>query len=116
MNRPLRLLYRNEMLEHHDQILSLRTRFWRWLCLYGFRHWTTTNRGRPVGIPGERDPQFPCTAYTPRPRQVGEDAHCDHPDGHYLCSGCAENRLLITINTRPSTITIPRKAEEPVCS
>lgn len=41
----------------------------------------------PTGIPGHRDPENVCTAFSPRPREVGDMATCDS-DGHYLCDEC----------------------------
>lgn len=40
-----------------------------------------------VGIPGMRDPEFPCAAFMPGPRP--ESGTCD-TDGHYLCLECRE--------------------------
>lgn len=96
---PLRIQLRNEMLMNRNEVLTLWTRLWRALCLYSFRHWRTSYRGRPVGIPGERDPLFPCSAYTPRAAFAGEHPLCVYPDNHYLCDHCCENA---TRKTPPS--------------
>jgi hypothetical protein len=72
-------------------------RFWKWLTLYAYRRWSRLdgparlNDGttrKPVGVPGNRDPDHPCESYAPRPRQTG-DWHDCLSDGHYLCAGCA---------------------------
>lgn len=43
----------------------------------------------PVGVPGQRDPEFPCCDFTPgKPHEYG---HC-YGDGHYLCEECGEMR------------------------
>ena len=91
MNRPLRIHFRNEMLQHRNESISLQTRFWRWLCLNSFSRWSAGAHGRPIGVPGERDPLFPCTAYNPRPRVPEATPRCVYPDGHYLCERCTEH-------------------------
>jgi len=53
---PLRIKFRNEMLEHHDDSLSLTARIWRAIALFAFRHWRNGYRGHPIGLPGLRDP------------------------------------------------------------
>lgn len=48
-----------------------------------------------VGMPGVRDPDFPCDAYRPTPDAdllglrvtAAGDGDCAS-DGHYLCGGC----------------------------
>ena len=42
---------------------------------------------KPVGVPGNRDPESPCSAFEPRPRKLGDFDDCQS-DGHYLCSEC----------------------------
>lgn len=87
----LRIQFRNDMLQHQEQHLSLRTRIWRAVCLYAFKKWGHAYKGHPIGVPGERDPLFPCSAYQPRPRNDGNASLCE-TDYHYLCHNCAENR------------------------
>lgn len=65
-------------------------RFWKWVTLFAYRRWS---RGevpgrKPVGVPGNRDPDHPCDMYAPRERLPGEWADC-MTDGHYLCGECA---------------------------
>lgn len=43
----------------------------------------------PVGIPGERDPEFPCTEFTPGPVDTGSNCV---GDGHDLCNECMHFR------------------------
>ena len=92
--------FRNEMLEYRSESISLQAMFWRWLCLFAFRRWKTEFRGNPVGVPGERDPRFPCQSYMPRPRATHDMPHCRFPDGHYLCWTCTANAQL----TNPGTL------------
>jgi hypothetical protein len=64
-------------------------RFWRWLALFAFRRWSAGQPpGRkPVGVPGNRDPDHRCDSYAPRKLLPGEWADCQS-DGHYLCREC----------------------------
>lgn len=39
----------------------------------------------PDGVPGERDPEAPCSEFQSGDRDV--DADCE-TDGHYLCADC----------------------------
>jgi hypothetical protein len=55
--------------------------YWRYA-----RGMVASNR-RPVGVPGNRDPDSPCPAFEPRPRKLEDFADCE-TDGHYLCSEC----------------------------
>lgn len=77
-------------------------RFWTWLTR--FAYWRATrkddwrgNRGRrrfiPVGLPGNRDPENPCSFYDPIKRHPTvllpmEFGPCQ-TDGHYQCSDCS---------------------------
>ena len=88
---PLRIQFRNELLHYRDRHLSLRTRWWKAICLHAFAKWRTAYKGHPVGLPGERDPLFPCSAYQPRPSRTGEVGECE-TDQHYLCHHCVENK------------------------
>ena len=63
-------------------------KFWRWLALFAYRRWAIAEGRKPVGIPGNRDPQAPCESYAPRKRKFGDWSGC-MTDGHYLCRGCA---------------------------
>lgn len=108
MPRPsIRTQWRNQMLEHGADSCTVRTRFWRWLCLFAFRHWTTGSRGRPVGIPFERDPLMPCTGYNPRPPSAQIHGRCAFPDGHYLCDRCAERPVQILTIAAQSSLPLP---------
>jgi hypothetical protein len=73
--------------------LTLSTQgFWRWLMRWAYRHWALAEPVKPVGIPGHRDPENPCTAYAPRPARWNDWQDC-HTDGHYLCRGCAHRAV-----------------------
>jgi hypothetical protein len=61
--------------------------FWRWLALYAYRRWARPGTPKPVGIPGNRDPDNPCHAYEPRTWRFGDWKDC-RGDGHYLCHEC----------------------------
>jgi hypothetical protein len=61
--------------------------FWRWLALFAYRRWARPGEPKPVGIPGNRDPDHPCPSYEPRPRRWNDFADC-MTDGHYLCKEC----------------------------
>lgn len=55
------------------------------------KHCNATGR-RPVGVPGNRDPESPCTAFEPRKRKLGDFSDC-LTDGHYLCALCCHKQL-----------------------
>lgn len=110
MTTPIRISLRNEMLVNREEVLTLWTRFWRALCLYSYRHWRTSYRGRPVGVPGERDPFFPCSAYAPRPSYPGDQPICLYPDNHYLCDQCSANA---TRHRLPSHHQVPLSRTAP---
>jgi hypothetical protein len=61
--------------------------FWRAVALFAYRRWARPEGRRPVGIPGNRDPESQCDGYAPRMRDMG-DWSCAG-DGHYLCPSCA---------------------------
>lgn len=64
--------------------------FWPWLAKLAYRQWMkreAANGKKPVGIPGNRDPNNPCTAFEPRPVKQGDWGDCQ-TDGHYLCREC----------------------------
>lgn len=61
--------------------------FWRWIALFAYRRWATEGEPKPVGIPGNRDPESPCDVYAPRPRRWNDFADCQG-DGHFLCKEC----------------------------
>lgn len=94
-----RIAFRNHMLEDRHEAITLQTRFWRWLCLYAYRHWRNAYRGEPVGVPGIRDPLAICQAYRPKPLEPGMQPICQHPDGHYLCEQCSENQSHATLRS-----------------
>lgn len=52
---------------------------WKWMAI--------PEKKVPTGLPGIRDPQAPCSGYSPR-RPIGGDFNCIG-DGHYLCRECA---------------------------
>lgn len=64
--------------------------FWHAVAKFAYRRYirrSEDNGVRPVGIPGNRDPQNPCTAFVPS-RASGFRRDCEG-DGHYLCRECA---------------------------
>ena len=62
--------------------------FWKAVALFAYRRWAIPGEKKPVGIPGNRDPENPCSAYEPIPRHK-EPAWDDcQTDGHYLCAEC----------------------------
>jgi hypothetical protein len=64
--------------------------FWKKLSLFAYRRWRDGQGGdtcKPDGVPGNRDPDNPCTGYAPRKRQLGDWCDCA-TDGHYLCKEC----------------------------
>ncbi len=67
--------------------------FWKALALFAYRRWRRHEGAytkAPTGIPGHRDPDYPCNGYNPSAR-FRLDWRCDG-DGHYLCEGCAHWR------------------------
>ena len=64
-----------------------RREFWRAVALFGYRRWALPCETKPVGIPGNRDPDHTCCAFAPRSR-LGGDFPCQG-DAHWLCAECA---------------------------
>jgi hypothetical protein len=62
--------------------------FWLWLCRFSYKRIAGPTRKPPVGIPGMRDPNSPCEAFTPRQKYNDDWSDCQ-TDGHYLCRECA---------------------------
>ncbi len=65
--------------------------FWRRLALFAWRRWARAETHKPVGVPGNRDPESPCEAYSPRARKAGDWGACE-TDGHYLCQKCCHRK------------------------
>lgn len=65
--------------------------FWKWLHLFAYRRWVLPDLQKPVGVPGNRDPQAPCDFYAPRRKRDGDWDDCT-TDGHYLCEKCAHRK------------------------
>lgn len=65
--------------------------FWRAVALFAYRRWATPESQKPVGIPGNRDPDNPCPCYAPRPPQISDFRDCQ-TDGHSLCWECAHRK------------------------
>lgn len=61
--------------------------FWRWLTRFAYRRWAPDVGPKPVGVPGNRDPDAPCDGYAPRRWRPGDFQNCQ-TDGHYLCREC----------------------------
>ena len=64
--------------------------FWRWLCIFAYRRAGLTIKEKPTGLPFNRDPEDPCSAFEPRKTRLGEWSDCQ-TDGHYLCRECVHN-------------------------
>jgi hypothetical protein len=63
--------------------------FWVWLCRFAYRRIKVGMHKKPIGLPGNRDPENICEAYSPRrPLKSDFGADCE-TDGHYLCKECA---------------------------
>ena len=62
--------------------------FWKWLTLFAYARWSEGLPVKPVGVPGNRDPDYPCQAYNPRSPKWNDWGKCEG-DGHYLCHKCA---------------------------
>lgn len=60
---------------------------WRLIARFAYRRWCRMGDQHPTGIPGNRDPASPCTAYAPRSKISGDFEDC-LGDGHYLCREC----------------------------
>jgi hypothetical protein len=76
-------------------------RFWKWLAMVAYRQWSKgqPDRRMPDGVPGNRDPDNPCTAYAPRSWQMQDWRDCQ-TDGHYLCRGCCHRAKEVDEVTR----------------
>lgn len=68
--------------------LPWRVRLWRGVFRFAFRRMRLITPKMPLGVPHNRDPEHPCDAYEPRPRELGDWGSCQ-TDGHYLCNECA---------------------------
>ena len=68
------------------------------VALFAYRRWAkgSPDRRKPVGVPGNRDPEMPCASYSPRPHQLGDWNDCKG-DGHYECRNCCH------LDTRPDS-------------
>lgn len=66
---------------------ELRRSFWRATALFAYRRWARPAGSRPLGIPGNRDPEHPCSSYEPRKLLPGDWNDC-LTDGHFLCAEC----------------------------
>ena len=61
--------------------------WWLWLARFAYIRATKANGVKPTGIPYNRDPEFVCTGYEPRPKKLRDWRDCEG-DGHYLCMEC----------------------------
>ena len=66
-----------------------RRAFWRWLCRWTYLRWMAHEPNwrtkKPVGVPGNRDPEHPCTWFAPgKP----DGSNTCEGDGHYMCQEC----------------------------
>lgn len=65
--------------------------FWLSIMRFAYKRIKYNQDKMPIGIPGNRDPENPCTGYSPRKRLSGDyPAECE-TDGHYLCKECVFN-------------------------
>ncbi len=60
---------------------------WKVIALFAYRRWAIPGQKKPVGVPGNRDPDSPCTAYEPTKPSLDAWGDCQ-TDGHYLCKEC----------------------------
>ena len=51
----------------------MKKRFWLWVLLKVYTYTVGPEGQKPVGIPGNRDPECPCDGYSPRPRYFVEE-------------------------------------------
>ena len=68
--------------------------FWHWLARLAYRRYSVRSKAsgtKPVGIPGNRDPNNPCSAFEPRNKAAGDWGDCE-TDGHYLCADCCHRK------------------------
>jgi hypothetical protein len=68
--------------------LSLRQKLLVWVARRAWRAAAIPDEQMPTGIPGNRDPEHPCEAFAPRPKNSADWGGCES-DGHYLCRECA---------------------------
>lgn len=61
--------------------------FWKAVALFAFRRWWRGYAEKPVGVPGNRDPDAPCSGYEPVEWKFPAWRDCQ-TDGHYLCGEC----------------------------
>jgi hypothetical protein len=71
--------------------------FWKAIFLFAYRRWAIPGEKKPVGIPGNRDPDYPCSGYEPVPIELARQLSFNsgnpfwqdcQTDGHYLCAEC----------------------------
>lgn len=75
--------------------MKLRRWFWKRVALFAWRRWVVGQR-EPTGVPGRRDPEYPCESYEPRTRLRSDRGSCEG-DGHYLCPGCCHHASRIEV-------------------
>lgn len=62
-------------------------RIWKSIALFAYRRWADGEPKKPLGVPGNRDPDAVCTSYAPRKWEFNDWRDCQ-TDGHYLCKEC----------------------------
>ena len=67
--------------------ITIEFNFWLWLMRFAYRRCAVADCVKPVGIPGNRDPEHECIGYSPRKKLFGDWDDCES-DGHYLCRKC----------------------------
>jgi len=60
---------------------------WEGIARFAYRRYAKASSVKPVGIPGNRDPEHECIRYSPRKKLFGDWDDCES-DGHYLCRKC----------------------------
>jgi hypothetical protein len=60
---------------------------WKKVALFAYRRWAEPDGRKPWGLPFNRDPDNPCSAYEPRKWKLGDWNDCQ-TDGHALCREC----------------------------
>lgn len=68
--------------------------FWKAISLFAYRRWAIPSKEIPMGVPGIRDPNNLCNAFTPIPRNFkGDYWDTCNTDGHYMCDECIHKKI-----------------------
>ena len=71
----------------------MKQKLFKWLTLLFYQQWVKSSiTKKPVGIPGNRDPDAECEIYMPIKKGSLKFLSGDcETDGHYLCDKCIHN-------------------------